>query len=347
MKSLLNLLRHTATLALGAVLAFCGFQSAQAANKYWDGGGSDLNWGTRENWDGVGNGKLPDTTDDVIFGTAFTSGNAITLNGNRTANSMTIDTSTGISIANNTLILTAGTLTRSLASSGNQTISCAITIGNNANWAIAGSGTLTVSGVVDDGPSTYSVTKAGTGTLILGNATTANTYGGGTTLSAGTLQLGAANAIPSSGIVTFSGGTLAGNNKNDTMGQLSLSANSSTISLNAGGVSIRQDLYFSSATRSSGTLTISGWSGTASGGADSNGDRILFGNNTDSGSFLENVTFANFGTGASFRNIDAAHWELVPVPEPKTIFAGCLLLGIFGWTERRRLGQMFKLAQAQ
>ena len=50
-----------------------------------------------------------------------------------------------------------------------------------------------------------SLTKGGFGTLILGAA---NTFSAGATLAGGTLELGAANALGSSGAISFAGGTL-------------------------------------------------------------------------------------------------------------------------------------------
>jgi len=50
--------------------------------------------------------------------------------------------------------------------------------------------TLTIGGAIGDGTNTYGLTKAGPGTLALGGA---NTYGGATTVEAGTLRLGAAS----------------------------------------------------------------------------------------------------------------------------------------------------------
>jgi len=51
---------------------------------------------------------------------------------------------------------------------------------------------LTVNGVIDDGASTFGIIKTGVGTLILGAT---NTYGGGTTLSTGTLTFTAAQDL--------------------------------------------------------------------------------------------------------------------------------------------------------
>ncbi|MBL0182055.1 MAG: autotransporter-associated beta strand repeat-containing protein [Chitinophagaceae bacterium] len=77
------------------------------------------------------------------------------------------------------------------------------------------------------------MTKQGTGTLTLsGN----NSYTGTTTISAGTLSLGASNVIPDNSPVTLSGGTLStgsGAGFSETIGAITLSA-SSTIDVGTG-----------------------------------------------------------------------------------------------------------------
>ena len=64
------------------------------------------------------------------------------------------------------------------------------------------SGSLTLSGAVSGASA---LTKVGLGTLTLNGS---NSYSGGTTLSAGALQVGHANALGTSGNITFSGGTM-------------------------------------------------------------------------------------------------------------------------------------------
>ncbi len=58
-------------------------------------------------------------------------------------------------------------------------------------------GTLTVAGVIGDGGSGYSLTKAGSGTLTLSGA---NTYKGNTTVNAGTLDISQATLATNSTI---------------------------------------------------------------------------------------------------------------------------------------------------
>ena len=79
---------------------------------------------------------------------------------------------------------------------------------------MAGGTTLTYNGIA---AGTGSLTKIDTGTLILGGT---NTYSGTTTISAGTMQVGIANAIPSTSDVTDNA-TLDLDGNSDTIGALS------------------------------------------------------------------------------------------------------------------------------
>ena len=117
-----------------------------------------------------------------------------------------------------TLTLNGGTLQASVAA---RTLSNAIAVGND--FAIGGTLGLTLSGGVDLGGATRTLTvtntggttlsgsitngglaKAGAGTLTLSGA---NTYAGGTTLTAGTLAAGSNTAF-GTGTLTLNGGTL-------------------------------------------------------------------------------------------------------------------------------------------
>ncbi|MCX7008138.1 MAG: autotransporter-associated beta strand repeat-containing protein, partial [Kiritimatiellaeota bacterium] len=63
----------------------------------------------------------------------------------------------------------------------------------------------TIGGNISDGGSNYSLTAAGAGTLVLSGT---NSYGGGTTLSGGTLSIGNYTNLPYGGNLTFNGGIL-------------------------------------------------------------------------------------------------------------------------------------------
>src|SRR5205085_4415417 len=91
-----------------------------------------------------------------------------------------------------------------LASTSTDTASNAILLGSNA--AIGGANTMVLNGVISDGGNNFSLTKVGAGTMTLSNA---NTYGGGTTVSAGTLSVTSQNGLGTAGNIGLNGGTLS------------------------------------------------------------------------------------------------------------------------------------------
>ena len=131
-------LRFCSLVSLSA-FALLGTQATHSQTRTWDGSGVGDNWDTISNWD---NNALPETTADVVFGTAFTSGTSIDTIASRTVNSLTINTVTGFSVGNaaDTLTLTSGILNRNDVAGveGNHTISSPITLGANGLWTIAG-----------------------------------------------------------------------------------------------------------------------------------------------------------------------------------------------------------------
>ena len=90
----------------------------------------------------------------------------------------------GVAVANTANLTTSLTLTGS--NTDNNTLSGALTISNNATLG--------------------SLVKNGTGKWVLSGSST--TYNGTTTLNAGTLQIGNANALGTTGNITFGGGML-------------------------------------------------------------------------------------------------------------------------------------------
>jgi autotransporter-associated beta strand protein len=219
--------------------------------------------------------------------------------------------------------------------------------------------------------------KSGAGTWTL-NA--ANTYGGTTTINAGTLKIDnnnttTARLINTSGITVNSGGTLLlaqsgvtastdrindaatvtlnggtfdtgglseGTHAAAGIGALTLS-NNSIIDL-GNGASI---LHFAASNAVSWTaskiLTIEDWSGSVAGNGT---DQLLFGT-TSSGLTASQISEVRFLNPLGFApgTYDAAilsTGELVPIPEPGTWLAGALALGSLLATQRRHVARLLK-----
>lgn len=159
--------------------------------------------------------------------------------------------------------------------------------------------------------------------------------GGPVEISQGTLLLGASNIIANNVQIKLSGGTFntggfsEGTATTAGLGNLTLTANS-TINMGTGNSIIN----FDSATYTSGTLTVTNWSGAAGGGGT---DQIHF-NTAPNSSFLANVYWADFGTtGAKMIGNEMVPISGVPiVPEPGTVAGGALLGAFALWRFWRR-----------
>jgi autotransporter-associated beta strand protein len=272
--------------------------------------------------------------------------------------------------------------------------------------AIAGStyttGTYTYSGSIGGGGSgqnNVALTVNGTGTQIL---TGTNTYTGPTTITAGTLQVGASggttgtlsgtsgvtistggtllfasttsNAINSTATVSL-GGTIAMARKTgsagtagitETMGALTLTSGA-TIDFGAysGNTVDNNTLIFASLTNTTANLVtanVDDWIGAPNLTTDStDNDQLLFtqsgvGNTSSTGyanlvaeagdiSFYSGNGSGYIGTGSviSYSFGGTAYYEIVPVPEPSTIFGSLCLLGLLGWSRRRQIQEMGRI----
>lgn len=146
----------------------------------WDGGGANVLWDTGDNWD---DNTTPAPAANVQFGTAFTSGAAINLNGNREVGTLTFNHgATAISLNNNTLTIN-GNITRS--ASGNSDIFSAVSLPNNIEINSSAGGRIRLSGAV-----------SGAGNLKFTNTTTAGSLqlDGNNTGWSGGLTLGSSIA---------------------------------------------------------------------------------------------------------------------------------------------------------
>ena len=177
-----------------------------------------------------------------------------------------------------------------------------LTLGGSGTYAY-GDGSATNSGVITGA---LAVNKTGSGTQTLSDA---NTYTGNTSISAGTLILGPNGSINGSTSVQVTGtGAL-------TLTNATALGDSSTLSLVSGT-----------------TLNLNGASGTS----ETIGNLILDGTTEPANTYTASQLMAldpsiNFTTGFG------ETLTVTAVPEPATVFGGLLLVGAFGWNQRRRL----------
>ena len=170
-----------------------------------------------------------------------------------------------------------------------------------------GANVLSVGGVINDGASSFGLTKAGAGTLTLGGE---NTFDGGVTLSAGTLNINSATAL-GTGTFTIGDGTTINNTSGAAValstdnpqfwnGSFTFTG-SNPLDLGSGAVSLNAA---STVTVSSSTLTVGG---TISSGTNSysltkagSGTLNLSSASTFLGDFVATAGNTNFqGTGTT------------------------------------------------
>ena len=234
-----------------------------------------------------------------------------------------------------------------------------ITVGQALIHSTIGGDNATDGGLTKNSAGTLTLTAASTytgattvngGTLAVSGSLSATTA---VNINAGTLLLGANNLVNDAAAVSLGGGTLATGGFSDTLGALTLTANS-TIDFGAGSAS---ELTFTTLTLGSNSLNIWNWTATnlpaetdGGGAGDGLRDRLLF---TTLGSLsaaeLSQIHFfsdaGSTALGSQAGQISfGGNQELVPVPEPTTIFGALALLGLVGYRERRRLGALLRRA---
>ena len=137
------------------------------------------------------NGTISDASAPAPFGVVEKVGSGTlvlagtnTYSGGTVISAGTLDVRNNSSVGTGKVTLDGGTF---LAGANNLTFVNPFAINTSGGAIDTGANTLTVSGAIIDGNGPGALTKTGTGTLVLTNF---NTYTGGTTISAGTLQLG-------------------------------------------------------------------------------------------------------------------------------------------------------------
>ncbi len=255
------------------------------------GSGTNVNSGAALDLNGF---TLSTTEALTLNGTGVSNGGALT-NNSATAASysglITLGSSSSIITNGDIIITNVGTIT-----------------GSGFGLTLGGTGSGSLASILGTGTGT--LTKTGSGTWTLSGA---NTYTGTTTISAGTLQLGAADRINNTSNFILNGGifrTGATTGFNETVGTANLSDNS-TIALGTG----IHTLTFSSSNgvswASGKMLTITGWVGGYNGTSGTAG-KIFVGSNSGGSTTgqLKQIQFFN-GT-SNFPATILSNGEVVP-----------------------------------
>ncbi|MEM7791552.1 MAG: autotransporter-associated beta strand repeat-containing protein [Verrucomicrobiota bacterium] len=168
----------------------------QAQTRTWDPSSGANLWGIANNW---AEGTIPGSNTTVIFNNdngGISPDFTVDLALDRTVLGVDLGGDTGFTFldVDNTLNLGSGGITTSNPSSGSVThvFNNLFNLTADQTWTVADSAALTINGIIS---STGSLTKAGSGLLTLEGT---NTYTGGTTISAGTLDLGSSGSITDS-----------------------------------------------------------------------------------------------------------------------------------------------------
>ena len=207
-----------------------------------------------------------------------------------------------------------GNITQAGGATGTHYLS---TIGTNA------AGKVALTGILADGAGTnvMGIDQRSSGTLVLSGA---NTYTGATSVTAGTLALGAANRIADTSALVLSGGTFATGGFSETVGTLTLSS-SSTIDFG----SSNSALVFadSSATTWSGSLTLTNF--------DIGTDTLRFGTSISALTVAQLNEISLSGFTASLDSNGFVTFSAIPEPSTyAAIFGGLALVGAV--VQRRR-----------
>jgi fibronectin-binding autotransporter adhesin len=194
------------------------------AGTTWDGGGGDTNINTQDNWNDNLNPTLTGGGSTLTFGTG---GTTATINTNVNVAGIILNRDANFEIANGAGSLTIGSggigMTLPTTTGRTHTISeSSLILGASQSWTVTnntGAAQLNVSSVIDDGASSFGITKAGSGLLVLSNA---NTFNGSVIINAGTLRVTNSTALGSgtknidmqgsSRVFQLSGGVTLANN---------------------------------------------------------------------------------------------------------------------------------------
>lgn len=194
---------------------------------------------------------------------------------------------------------TSGTITNTGSSS--------VTLTTNPSSTLS----LDYATITDDGTHALNLVISGSSVQEL---LTANTYSGTTTITSGTLRLGASGVVPNTSNVTMNGGTFSTGSSsgyNETVGTLTLNA-SSIIALGTGSHSLNFAASNGTSWTGAATLTITGWQGSWNSTSGTSG-KIYTGSSAElSAGKLSQIRFLNSGTGSYHTATQLSDGEIVP-----------------------------------
>ena len=174
----------------------------------------------------VANFNETDSADTTIA----TSTNGITITGDLTVNK-TISGATAITLNSSSKTITGG---------GNGEISSPVVLGATHTVDVA-TGTFTMSGIISDGGNAYGISKTGANTLTLSGA---NTFTGGLTIKAGTVQLDTSATAAGTGTITIGDSSGSADARLSVLGNGITFANPITVASGSSGLlRITSDLY--------------------------------------------------------------------------------------------------------
>lgn len=189
------------------ILAVILIMPAGIAAGTWDGGGGDAKWDTLNNWD---DNLLPASGADVTFGSAFTSGATITLNGNRTVGLLTYATGATRAILQGSTITINTGITRTVATTNTSDLNSAISLPSDIVINNDAAGLMNIGGAISGaGKITFQTTSASAVSLGLGgnNASWSGGLTMGTAAANSSLNLNSATGL-GTGDILWQAGTV-------------------------------------------------------------------------------------------------------------------------------------------
>ena len=215
-----------------------------------------------------------------------------------------------------------GNVTFDATNNGTATIAGSVGLGASDRTFTVGNGSADIDMAVSGSISgSGGLIKAGAGKLSLSNS---NTYLGSTMVNEGTLALGASDVLPTTQVI-LNGGTLVTGGNSNTLGSLSLTADSTIDLGGAGGLTFAN----SSGTWTGTTLTVWNWV--------SSGLKFGTDNTGLTATQIGKINVFEGGSGSTqFSSVSlSGNGTLVAVPEAGTIFAVLGLMAPLAYRERR------------